>query len=270
MSVFEEYTARQRRMWGSGDWPEFAATIQPVSDAVVELVGVEGGHRFLDVGTGSGNAAVAAAHRGATVTGLDLVASNVAAARERSAAEGVDAEWVEGDAEALPFADGSFDRVTSVFGCMFAPRHEQAADELARVAAPGAAIAVTAWTPKGLNGSMFGVMARHLPPPPEEIQPHVLWGVEEHVRGLLERPGVEVSCERRTTDVEAQSVEAWIDYCERLLSPVVMAKAALEPSGGWEAARADLAELYTRANQATDGSLRAPAEYLLTVARIAA
>lgn len=269
MSVFEEFTARQRKMWGSGDWPEFASTIQSVSDIVVERVGVQGGDRLLDVGTGSGNAAIAAARLGATVTGLDLVASNVEAARERAGTEGLEGEWMEGDAESLPFADGSFDRVTSVFGCMFAPRQEQAADELVRVAAPGAAIAVTAWTPEGLNGSMFRVMAGHLPPPPEEIRPHVLWGVEDHVRGLLERPGVEVSCERRTTDVEAESVDAWIDHCERLLSPVVMAKAALEPRGGWEAARADLAELYEGANQATDGSLRAPAEYLLTVAQIA-
>src|SRR5690606_32342658 len=133
----------------------------PASDAVIEALGVGEGDELLDVGTGSGNAAIVAAQRGAAVTGLDLVPELVEAARERFAAAGLSGEFVVGSAEALPFEDASFDRVVSIFGAMFAPRHDLAAAELARVVRPGGRVAVTGWTPEGLNGRMFGLLGEH-------------------------------------------------------------------------------------------------------------
>jgi SAM-dependent methyltransferase len=270
MGVFEEFTNRQRETWAAGDWPDLAQYIQEVSDVVVEQLGVGEGDDHLDVATGSGNAAITGAERGAKVVGLDLVPQLLEAARRRAAAAGLEVEWVEGDAASLPFEDDSFDRVTSVFGSMFAPEHERAAAELVRVTRPGGAVGVTAWTPEGLNGQMLATLGRHLPPPPPELKPPILWGDEDHVRGLFQASdGVDVSCERRTVSFEADSTEDWVDYFEDALGPVVMARAALEPQGKWDEARSELVELYERYNEAKDGGLRAPAEYLLTTVRLA-
>lgn len=270
MEAAEQFRETQKAIWSAGDWPGFAPIIQDVADLVVEAIGVGEGHDYLDVATGSGNAAMAAAARGAGVTGLDFVPALVEAARARAADAGVTAEFVEGDAESLPFEDDSFDRVTSIFGAMFAPRHQRAADELARVTRPGGVFAVTAWTPEGLNGQMFKTLGQHMPAPPEGIVPPVMWGDEEHVRGLFAAPGLEVSCEKRMARFEFESAERWIEYLEENLGPVVMAKAVLEPQGRWEAARADLAALEEQTNEADDGSMKAQAEYLLTKVTVAA
>lgn len=254
---------RQQAVWSQGDWPDFATLIQPVAEEIAEAVGVGSGDALLDVATGSGNVAFAAARRGARVTGLDIVPDLVEAARARFAGERLEGEFVVGHAEELPFEDDSFDRVTSSFGAMFAPRQELAAAELARVVRPGGRIAVTAWTPEGLNGQMFATLGKHMPPPPEGFVPPVMWGVEEHVRGLF--PGLEVSCEKRISTIEFPSLDGWMEYCEANLGPIVTAKAALEPQGKWEQVRADLHELEQRFNEADDGSMRVSAEYLLTL-----
>jgi SAM-dependent methyltransferase len=263
-----EIKQRQQVMWAAGDYPEIATTIEPVAHEVVAAVGVQAGETLLDVATGSGNAALEAARRGASVTGLDLTPELLEAARARAAAEGVEVVFVQGDAEQLPYEDGAFDRVTSVFGAMFAPDQERAAAELLRVCRPGGTVAVAAWTPQGLNGQLFATIGRHMPPPPEGFKPPVLWGVEDAVRALFSA-AAEVTCERRraTGSVRATSTDAWLDYTERVLGPTVMAKAALEPQGRWAAARADLRALYEQHDEAGDGSLLAHPEYLLTVAR---
>ena len=265
MDAADEFKQRQRAMWAAGDFPQMATTIQEASDVVDDRLAIEPGQDVLDVATGTGNAAIPAAQRGGRVVGLDQVPELLDAARRRADEAGVEIEWVEGDAEALPFEDASFDRVSSVFGVMFAPRHRRAAGELVRVARPGGRIAIAAWTPEGLNGQMFKTLAGHLPAPPPELQPPVLWGSETHVRELFPDPALELRFERPTLAVEWESVEVWIDHCEQKLGPTVLAKAALEPQGKWDAARADLVALYERYNEATDGSLNAPAEYLLTV-----
>lgn len=262
-----DFKARQRKMWASGDFPDMARRLGGAAEDLVEAVGIEPGHRLLDVATGTGNAAIPAAQAGAQVIGLDITPELFEDARRRAEEAGVEVEWIEGDAEALPFEDDSFDRVTSAFGAMFAPRHEIAAAELARVCRPGGAFAVSAWTPQGLNGQMLATVGKHLPPPPGLAAP-VLWGLEDHVRSLF--PGVDLELVHRTVAVEAESTDAWVDYTECVLGPIVMAKAALEPEGRWEALRADLLELYERHNQASDGSLRAEAEYLRTVGRMPA
>lgn len=260
----EQLKEGQQRIWSSGDWPGFAPIIQVIADEVVDHIGADEGDDFLDVATGSGNAAIAAAQRGATVTGLDLVPELIDAARARFAEAGLEAELVVGNAEELPFADESFDRVSSIFGAMFAPRHQMAADELVRVARPGATVAVTAWTPEGMNGQMFKMIGEYMPPPPEGFVPPAMWGNEGHVRDLFSGSNLEVGFEKRMADWEWDSLEDWLDYCEQKLGPIVVAKSVLEPQGKWEAARDALAELEQRYNEADDGSMRVRAEYLLT------
>jgi SAM-dependent methyltransferase len=257
----------QKTMWAMGDYPDLARTIAGVGELVVERVGVAAGEELLDVATGSGNVAIHAAAKGARVTGLDLTPELLEVARGRAAERGVEVRWLEGDAEELPFPDGSFDRVTSCFGVIFAPRQEQAARELVRVARPGATIAFTAWTPEGLNGQMFQRMGAHMPPPPPGFRSPILWGGEDHVRELLAGSAVELAFERHMVDFTHDSPEGWVDYNERVLGPTIMAKNMLSPQGKWEPLRNELLELYRQANQAQDGSLRVSAEYLLTIAR---
>jgi ubiquinone/menaquinone biosynthesis C-methylase UbiE len=260
----------QRKMWSIGDYPDIALRIAEVGERVVERAGAGPGETLLDVATGSGNVAIPAAQRGASVTGLDLTPALLEAARRRAADVGVDVRWIEGDAEELPFEDDSFDRVTSSFGVMFAPRHEQAAGELSRVARPGGTITFTAWTPEGLNGRMFMTVGSYMPAPPPELKPPVMWGNEDHVRSLFADTGAELTFERRMVTFTHDSPESWIEYNERVLGPTIMAKAALEPQGRWNDLKDELTALYRDNNEADDGTFRMQAEYLLTVAQMPA
>jgi SAM-dependent methyltransferase len=258
----------QRKMWTVGDYADIARTIAAVAGLVVERAQAAPGVSLLDVATGSGNVAIPAALAGSSVTGLDLTPRLLEVARGRAADAGLDVRFVEGDAEELPFEDASFDRVTSCFGVMFAPRQQLAAGELARVARPGARIVFTAWTPEGLNGRMFKTVGSYMPPPPPELESPTMWGSEDHVRSLFADTGAALTFERHLVTFEHDSPESWLEYNERVLGPTIMAKAALEPQGKWEALRNDLVKLYTDGNEAGDGSFRAGAEYLLTVAQM--
>jgi SAM-dependent methyltransferase len=258
----------QRRIWSSGNYPEVAHMIESAAERLVAAADVQPGQDVLDVATGSGNVALLAAQRGARVTGLDITPELFEAARRRASEAGVEIDWVEGDAEELPYQDDSFDRVLSAFGTMFAPRHEVAAAELVRVAKPGGVIAVAAWTPDGTNGQMFRTVGAHMPPPPPELKPPFLWGDEQHIRSLFEPHGVELEFEHGNVAFEDESIEAWLVYGEEKLGPMVMARAALEPQGKWDALRADLEALYQRDNLNTDGTFRVEPEYLVTVGRV--
>jgi SAM-dependent methyltransferase len=258
----------QRAMWSSGNYPEVARRIESVAELLVERVGAGPGLDMLDVATGSGNVAIAAARAGATVTGLDLTPELLEAARGRARDAGLDVRFVEGDAEELPFDGGSFDLVTSCFGVMFAPRHEQAASELTRVARSGGTIGVAAWTPESLIGRTFTVVGSFMPAPPAELRPPVSWGDEQHVRELFAASGAELSLERRTVAFTHDSPEGWLDRDEQILGPAIMAKAALEQQGRYGELREQMLELYRDVNEAEDGSFRAEAEYLLTIARM--
>jgi len=264
----EAFKDGQRKVWSAGDYPDLARTIEEVARRLLERVSASAGEDLLDVATGTGNLALLAAALGARVTGLDLTLKLLDVARSRASEAGVEIDFIEGDAEALPFADRSFDRVTSCFGVIFAPRHQQAASELTRVARAGATVAFTAWTPEGMQGEMFRRIGSYMPPPPPEVGSPLQWGSEDHVRSLLAHSGAEVSFERHTVTLEHDSPESWVAYNERVLGPAVMIKAALEPDGRWEQLRAELVDLYTERNEAHDGSFRAQAEYLLTVARM--
>jgi SAM-dependent methyltransferase len=259
----------QKAMWTAGDYAEVAQRIVPVGEYVAERAGAGPGVELLDVATGTGNVSVPAARAGAKVTGLDLTPKLLEEQRERAAAAGVEVELVEGDAEDLPFGEDSFDRVTSCFGVMFAPRQPVAVAELLRVARPGGEIVVAAWTPQGMVGTMFRTSARFMPPPPEGFVPPVMWGDESHVRGLFAESGAELSFELRTITFEGPSVEAWVERDETILGPSVMAKAALEQQGRYDELRRDISALYADFNDATDGSFRADAEYLVSVVQLA-
>jgi SAM-dependent methyltransferase len=258
----------QRMMWTIGDYADLARTITGVAELVVERAQPQPGQSLLDVATGSGNVAIPAALAGAQVTGLDLTPKLLDAARSRAAEAGVEITFVEGDAEELPFEDRPFDRVTSCFGVMFAPRQDVAAAELVRVARPGARIVVAAWTPEGLNGRMFKTVGSYMPPPPPELKPPVMWGDEDHVRSLFADSGAEPAFERHMATFEHESAEGWLEYNERVLGPTIMAKAALEPQGKWDALRSELVQLYTDGNEAGDGSFRVQVEYLLTLVQL--
>jgi SAM-dependent methyltransferase len=260
----------QKRMWASGDYPDIARTIAEVAEVVLERVGVQPGETLLDVATGTGNVAIPAAALGAEVTGLDLTPELLRVAEQRAVDAGVDVHFLEGDAEELPFEDDSFDRVTSCFGVIFAPRHERSASELSRVARPGATIAFSGWTPEGLNGQMFRTVGSYMPPPPPELSSPLMWGNEQHVRSLFDPAGAELTCERRTVTFTHDSAESWVAYNERVLGPTIMAKAALEPQGKWDELKGKLIELYRNADEGDGGGWRVQAEYLLSVARMPA
>ena len=260
----------QKAMWTAGDYPEIARRIATVGEYVAERAGAAPGVELLDVATGSGNVSVPAARSGAKVTGLDLTPKLLDAQRARAAAAGVEVELIEGDAEELPFAADSYDRVTSCFGVMFAPRHKVAAEELVRVARPGGAVVVAAWTPEGFIGRNFATMAPYMPPPPPELKPPVMWGNEQHVRGLFEGSGAELTFERRAVTFTGESVAAFMAEDEDKLGPAVMAKAALEPQGRWEDLKRDIVAMFEEVNEADDGSFRVESEYLVTVAQLPA
>jgi SAM-dependent methyltransferase len=264
------FKAGQKAMWTAGDYPEVARRIKTVGEYVVERAGAAPGIELLDVATGSGNVSIPAALAGAKVTGLDLTPKLLDVARARAADAGVTIELVEGDAEELPFPDASFDRVTSCFGVMFAPRHEIAAQELTRVVRPAGRIVVTAWTPDGFVGRNFRTAGSYMPTPPPELKPPVMWGSEDHVRGLFEGTGASLWFELRTVPFVGESPERWLADDERMLGPAVMAKAALEPQGRYEDLRRAMLALYEECNEADDGSFRVESEYLVSVAEMPA
>jgi SAM-dependent methyltransferase len=200
----QELKARHRSMWASGNYPSMVETfLLPLGPALVDALDVAAGTRVLDVAAGTGNASLPAAQRGALVTASDLTPELLEAGRRRAEVQGVQLEWVEADAERLPFDDASFDVVMSAIGVMFAPYHQQAADELVRVCAPGGRIGLLSWTPTGMLGGLFRAMAPFAPPPPAGAQAPPLWGGEEHVRGLLGDRVELHHVERRTLEVTA-------------------------------------------------------------------
>jgi ubiquinone/menaquinone biosynthesis C-methylase UbiE len=263
-----QFKQAQRKMWSTGTFPEVATRIQSASEDLVAAADIRAGQDVLDVATGTGNAAIIAAQAGAKVTGLDLTPELFDAARRRMAEAGVDIVLIEGDAEDLPFEDDSFDRVLSVFGVMFVPRHELGAAELVRVCRPGGTIAVAAWTPEGAFGQMLKTLGSYFPPPSPEQKPPLLWGTEQYVRELFAGTGAELEFERHMVNFVDRSAEDAVAYNERMLGPIVMSKAALEPQGKWDALRAELVELYDRSSEPVDGGMQVPSEYLLTIARL--
>jgi ubiquinone/menaquinone biosynthesis C-methylase UbiE len=254
------------RAWALGDYAVLAERISDAAEVLVERSGVEPGLDGLDVATGTGNAAIPAVQRGARVIGVDIVPELLDIARERAAELGLEVDWVEGNAEELPFPGARFDRVLSAFGHMFAPRHERAANELVRVCRPGGVIGFCTWTPEGVGGQMLTVMASYVPPPPPFAVPPGQWGAEDHVRKLLGGNVSSLEFERRAITFEEESTEAWVDLMAESAGPLIRARSAL--GAHWPELRARLRGLFDDANTAEDGTLRFEQEYLLTIARL--
>jgi ubiquinone/menaquinone biosynthesis C-methylase UbiE len=254
---------RQQATWASGDYHMIGTQILLSSELLIEAFDVHPGERVLDVATGSGNAALAAARRGCSVVGLDYVPALLERARMRAVAEGVTAAFVEGDAEALPFEDGSFDVVTSVFGAMFAPDQDQTASELARVCRPRGRIGLVAHTPEGFIGNLFKTNAKHVPPPPGLRSP-IQWGTEERLRELFGDRIDEIRLEKRHIIFRYPSPAAYLQYWRRYYGPTLKAFEAVGEAGR-DGLEADLLDLIARFNRAEDGTMIVESEYLEAV-----
>jgi ubiquinone/menaquinone biosynthesis C-methylase UbiE len=255
---------RQQQTWASGDFAVVAGRIVLVAELLCDSADLHAGWRVLDVATGSGNAALAAARLGCTAVGVDYVPSLLERGRRRAAAEGLPVELLPGDAEALPFPDAYFDAVTSVFGAMFAPDHELAAAELLRVCRPGGTIALASWTPGGFIGELFRAVGAHVPPPAGLPSP-LLWGTEEHLRELFGDGIAALTVTRRTFTFRFRSAEHFVTFFRRWYGPTVKAFAALEPSAR-NALELDLIDLARRSDRLGADAAAIPAAYLEAVA----
>jgi SAM-dependent methyltransferase len=255
---------RQQAMWSTGDYCVVGSRLLIVSELLCEAADVRTGSQVLDVACGHGNTALAAARRGAVTTGLDYVPALLDRARERAAAERLEVEWREGDAEDLPFDDAAFDTVLSTFGVMFAPDQSRAARELLRVCRPGGRVGLASWTPTGFGGDMFRTIARYMPPPPG-VPPPTTWGTRDGLDALL---GGEVSVlriEERAFTQRYASADHWIEVFRNWFGPVRTAFDGLDASRQAELSR-DLVALLERYDRSGGSSLVAPIDYLEVVA----
>jgi SAM-dependent methyltransferase len=262
----DELKARHRAMWASGDYPSMVETfLTPLGPRLVRACALVPGASVLDVAAGTGNASIPAAEAGARVTASDLTPELLEAGRGRAAAAGVELDWVTADAEQLPFEDASFDVVMSAIGVMFAPHHQQAADELVRVCRPGGTIGLLSWTPEGMIGNLFATMKPFMPPPPPGASPAPLWGSPDHLAELF---GDRVDLHTTRRDVlEVTAFPEAHDYAEHFRArygPTIAARGNAVRTDRAEAFDAALDEFSDRWNRG-DGPARFEMEYLIAV-----
>ena len=241
LTDYTELRDKQQKVWSSGDYNKIAALTVPVSEHLVDHVGVMPGERVLDIATGTGHVALAAARRSANAIGIDYVPELLDIARLRAQAEELDIEFVQSDAEDLPYGDATFDVVLSAIGVMFAADHARAARELVRVCRPGGRIGLASWTPEGFVGGMLAAVGRHVTPP-AGAQPATRWGVEAVVAELL---GDEVTDVASVTETVRQRFARPEDFADLFLTyygPTFSAASRLDEDGR-ASLRADLVEL---------------------------
>ena len=261
---FKALKARQQAAWSSGDYALIGTTLQIVGEDLCEALDVRSGHKVLDVAAGNGNASLAAARRWCEVVATDYVAALLERASERAAAERLAIEFRQADAEALPFADGSFDVVVSTFGVMFTPDQERAASEMLRVCRRGGKIGLANWTPDGFIGQLFKTIGQHVPP--SGAKSPALWGTRERIAELFEPHAASVQSAQRNFVFRYRSPEHWLDVLQTYYGPVLKTFAALEPAAQ-AALERDLIALIGRFNRSGDGSMVVPSGYLEGVIR---
>ncbi len=259
-----EAQQRARTTWAAGDFDTIARRILAVGTDLVDRVDPQPGERVLDVACGTGNATIPAAKSGAETVGLDITPELLEDARRNAADAGVEIEWVEGDAQDLPFEDASFDVILSTFGNMFAPDHRATAHEIARVVKPGGRFGLACWRPDGTIGRMFATVAKYAPPPPEGFQPPPLWGVRDHVTELFEGTGVELNFTDGLVHWHYDSVDEVMDEFPDKFGPTVMLRRAIEPEGKWPEFLVELRAYYEDISREEDGGITYPGEYLIT------
>lgn len=253
---------RHQAAWSSGDYAIIGTTLQIVGETLCEAVDLRSTQRVLDVAAGNGNATLAAARRFAEVVSTDYVGALLERARERAVAEGLTITFREADAEALPFADQSFDVVLSTFGVMFTPNQERAAGELLRVCRVGGKIGMANWTPSGLVGRLFKVIGKFVPPPAGVKSP-ALWGDKSHLQSLF-GSRASIAANSRNFVFRYKSPDHWLNVFRNYYGPVIKAFAAIDPDAR-EALERDLYALVGEFNIARDGTMVAPGEYLEVV-----
>lgn len=265
ISELDVLKTKLRATWIAGDFGQIARSYVAGAEKFIDRLNLKPGMNVLDVACGTGNLALPAARAGAIVTGVDIAPNLVEQARENAKREGLKIQFDEGDAEALPYDDASFDAVVTMFGAMFAPRPELIAAELKRVCRPGSFIAMANWTPTGFIGQMFKLMSSHVPPPAGMPSP-VLWGKEEIVR---ERFGegisnLDVRPQMVTFEFPFSPVEA-VETFRTYYGPTNKAFGTLDENKQ-AALRKDLEQLWTEHNRATDGTTAVDSEYLEVIA----
>ena len=255
--------ARQQAAWSSGNYAVVGTTLQIVGEELCEALDLGAGRKVLDVAAGNGMVSLAAARRWCNVVSTDYVASLLERGRARALAEGLPVEFKEADAEALPFADGSFDVVVSTFGVMFTPNQDKAAAELLRVCKSGGQIGLTNWTPDGFIGQMFKTLGKYLPPPAAAKSP-LLWGTRARLTELFGPASTWIKTEPRHFNFRYRSAEHFVEVFRTYYGPMLKAFSALEVSQQTRLEK-DLYDLIARMNKAGDGTMVVPSEYLEVV-----
>jgi ubiquinone/menaquinone biosynthesis C-methylase UbiE len=251
---------RQQAAWSSGDYAVIGTTLQIVGEELCEALDVRSGQKVLDVAAGNGNASLAAARRWCDVVATDYVPALLERARERARADRLDIQFREADAEALPFPDGSFEVVVSVFGVMFTPDQDRAAAELTRVCKRGGKIGLANWTPDGFIGQLFKTIGRHVPPAPGARSP-ALWGTRARIAELFEADAASVASTQRNFVFRYRSPAHWLKVFKSYYGPVLKTFAALDPAAQAALDR-DLLALIDQFNRSADASMVVPSEYL--------
>ena len=253
----------QRAAWSSGDYAVVGTTLQIVGEELCEALDLRAGQKVLDVAAGNGNVSLAAAHRWCDVISTDYVPSLLERGRARASAEGLTIEFKEADAEALPFADGTFDAVVSTFGVMFTPNQDQAAAELLRVCKSRGQIGLANWTPEGFIGQMFKTLSKYMPPPVGAKSP-ALWGTRGRLMEMFASAAISIRVEPRNFNFRYRSAEHFLDVFKTYYGPMLKAFAALDEVKQ-NGLRDDLHALIARMNKANDGTMVVPGEYLEVV-----
>jgi SAM-dependent methyltransferase len=256
----EALKARQQGAWSSGDYAVVGTTLQIVGEQLCEALDVRSGQKVLDVAAGNGNASLAAARRWCDVVSTDYVPSLLARGQTRAAAESLSIRFEETDAEALSFADASFDAVVSTFGVMFTPNQDVAAAELLRVCRSGGKIGLANWTPEGFIGQLFKTLGKYLPPPAGAKSP-ALWGTDARIREMFGASAASIKIERRNFVFRYRSPEHFLEVFKNYYGPMLKAFAALD-AGNQQRLQNDLLALIARLNRAEDGTVVVPSEYL--------